>query len=82
MIKSIKFVDEVFVYDTEKDLYSWLSSNKTMLEFAVLIGKGKKFTGHDINGDIHFHIRDHGWSSSAFRERLKKVKLRILCQII
>ena len=23
MIKSIKFVDEVFVYDTEKDLYSY-----------------------------------------------------------
>ena len=28
MIKAIKFVDEVFIYDTEQDLYDWLSNNK------------------------------------------------------
>ena len=74
MIKSIKFVDEVFVYDTEKDLYNWLINNKWDIRILGSDWKGKKFTGHDIDGDIHFHIRDHGWSSSAFRERLKKTK--------
>ena len=74
MIKSIKFVDEVFVYDTEKDLYDWLTNNKWDIRILGSDWKGKKFTGHDIDGDIHFHIRDHGWSSSAFRERLKKTK--------
>ena len=71
MIKSIKFVDEVFVYDTEKDLYNWLNSNKWHIRILGSDWKGKKFTGHDIDGDIHFHVRDHDWSSSAFRERLK-----------
>ena len=71
MIKAIKFVDEVFVYDTEKDLYNWLRSNKWDIRILGSDWKGKKFTGHDINGDIHFHVRDHDWSSSAFRERLK-----------
>ena len=71
MIKSIKYVDEVFVYDTEKDLYNWLNSNKWDIRILGSDWKGKKFTGHDIDGDIHFHVRDHDWSSSAFRERLK-----------
>ena len=72
MIKSIKFVDEVFVYDTEEDLYNWLSSNKWDVRILGSDWKGKEFTGHDIHGEIHFHVRDHDWSSSAFRERLKK----------
>ena len=33
MIKSIKFVDEVFVYNTEKDLYDWLLIINGILEF-------------------------------------------------
>jgi len=74
MIKSIKFVDEVFVYDTEKDLYNWLNTNKWDIRILGSDWKDKKFTGHDIDGDIHFHVRDHDWSSSAFRERLKNSK--------
>ena len=74
MIKSIKFVDEFFVYHTEEDLYNWLTNNKWDIRILGSDWEGKKFTGHDIDGDIHFHIRDHGWSSSAFRERLKKTK--------
>tara|TARA_B100000674_G_scaffold430260_1_gene386727 strand:- start:307 stop:741 length:435 start_codon:yes stop_codon:yes gene_type:complete len=71
MIKAIKFVDEVFVYDTEEDLYNWLINNKWDIRILGSDWKGKKFTGYDIDGDIHYHIRNHDWSSSAFRERLK-----------
>ena len=74
MIKSIKYVDEVFVYHTEKDLYNWLTNNKWDIRILGSDWKGKKFTGHDIDGDIHFHIRNHDWSSSAFRERLINTK--------
>ena len=74
MIKSIRFVDEVFVYDTEKDLYNWLNTNKWDIRILGSDWKDKKFTGHDIDGDIYFHVRDHDWSSSAFRERLKNSK--------
>ena len=74
MIKSIKYVDEVFIYDTEKDLHNWLLKNKWDVRILGSDWKGKQFTGYDIDGDVHFHIRDHDWSSSAFRERLKKTK--------
>ena len=71
MIKAIKFVDEVFIYDTEQDLYDWLSNNKWDVRILGSDWEGKNFTGHDIEGEIYFHKRDHDWSSTAFRERLK-----------
>ena len=71
MIKAIKFVDEVFIYDTEQDLYDWLSNNKWDVRILGSDWEGKKFTGYDIKGKFYFHQRDHDWSSTAFRERLK-----------
>ena len=72
MIKSIKFVDEVFVYNTEKDLYDWLLNNKWDIRILGSDWEGKKFTGHDIEGKLYFHKRDHDWSTTGFRERIKK----------
>ena len=72
MIKSIKFVDEVFVYNTEKDLYDWLLNNNWDIRILGSDWKGKKFTGHDIEGKLYFHKRDHDWSTTGFRERIKK----------
>ena len=72
MIKSIKYVDEVFVYNTEQDLYDWLLNNKWDIRILGSDWEGKKFTGHDIEGKLYFHKRDHDWSSTGFRERIKK----------
>ena len=71
MIKSIKFVDEVFVYDTEKDLYNWLKNNNWDIRILGSDWQNKKFTGHDIDGELYFHKRNHDWSTTAFRNRLK-----------
>ena len=71
MIKAIKFVDEVFVYNTEEDLYDWLKNNNWDVRILGSDWEGKNFTGHDIDGELYFHKRDHNWSSTAFRERLK-----------
>ena len=71
MIKSIKYIDEVFVYHTEQDLYNWLKNNKWDVRILGSDWEDKEFTGHDIPGEIYFHKRDHDWSTTAFRERLK-----------
>jgi glycerol-3-phosphate cytidylyltransferase len=71
MIKSIKFVDEVFVYNTEKDLYNWLNNNKWDIRILGSDWQNKEFTGNDINGELYFHKRDHDWSTTEFRNRLK-----------
>ena len=72
MIKTIKFVDEVFTYDTENDLYNWLKNNKWGIRILGSDWEGKNFTGHDIPGEIYFHKRDHNWSTTSLRKRVKE----------
>jgi len=71
MIKAIKFIDEVFIYNTEQDLYNWLNDNKWDVRILGSDWQGKKFTGFDIKGELYFHKRGHNWSTTAFRNRLK-----------
>ena len=72
MIKSIKYVNEVFTYDTEKDLYDWLKNNKWDIRILGSDWKGKKYTGNDLNGEVYFHKRTHKWSTTELRDRIKK----------
>ena len=71
MINAIKFVDEVFTYETESDLYNWLKNNKWDIRILGSDWEGKNFTGHDINGELYFHKRDHNWSTTSLRKRIK-----------
>ena len=54
MIKAIKYVDEVFIYNTEEDLYDWLNQNKWDVRILGSDWKGKIFTGHDIKGELYY----------------------------
>ena len=71
MLSSIKHVDEIIFYDTEKDLYNILN----LLDFNVrILGtdyKNKSFTGDDLNIPVYFHERDHDWSSTDLKNRIK-----------
>ena len=71
MIKAIKYIDEVFIYETEKDLYKWLITNTWDIRILGSDWEGKKFTGHNIKGEVYFHKRDHNWSTTSLRKRLK-----------
>ena len=48
MVKSIKYVDEVVLYETEEDLYSLLEKIMPDVRIIGSDWKGKKFTGHDL----------------------------------
>ena len=70
MINAVKYVDEVFIYDTEKDLYNWLANNKWDIRILGSDWKGKKFTGYEIKGELYFHNRNHNYSSTSIRKKL------------
>ena len=74
MIKSIKYIDEVFVYHTEQDLYNWLKNNKWDIRILGSDWEKKPFTGIDLPIPIYFHNRDHPWSTSGLRERVYKAE--------
>ena len=72
-VSSLKVVDEVFVYSTEKELYEYCLSNSYSVRILGSDWKNKEFTGRDIPGHLdkcYFHERNHGYSSSDLRKRV------------
>ena len=72
MISSIKYVDEVIEYSTENQLHEILSFLCPDVRILGTDWKGKEFTGHELPIEIHWHNRNHSWSTSYLRERVYK----------
>lgn len=75
-LNGCKYVDEVVTYHTEKDLEDIL---KSMRIDVRILGKeyqtNKGYTGYKIcvakGIEIVYNSRDHDWSSTELRERIK-----------
>ena len=72
-LEAIKYIDKIIIYETENDLYNLVYN---MMPDVRILGTDyidKYFTGVDIEGiDIYFHKRDHDYSTSSLREKIKK----------
>tara|TARA_Y100000590_G_C15299828_1_gene855862 strand:+ start:272 stop:679 length:408 start_codon:yes stop_codon:yes gene_type:complete len=69
-LEAIKYIDEIIVYDTEKDLYQLLKKVNPDLRILGSDYKGKSFTGDDLNIKIYYHHRNHNYSSTNLRKKL------------
>ena len=74
MLSAVRFIDEIMIYKTEDDLYAYLKKNKPDIR---ILGSDydipdKRFTGDTLDIDIYYHKRDHEWSSTEMRKRIKK----------
>ena len=81
ILDSIKYIDEVFVYTTESDLYEKLKN----LDYDVrILGadlEGKKYTGWDLEHTPYFNKRDYLFSTTELRNRIyeqEKVKRELI----
>tara|TARA_B100000287_G_scaffold349981_1_gene338682 strand:+ start:170 stop:580 length:411 start_codon:yes stop_codon:yes gene_type:complete len=72
MLSAVRFIDEIMLYKTEDDLYSYLKKNKPDIRILGSDYEGKDFTGKDLGIDIYYHKRDHDWSSTEMRQRIIK----------
>ena len=72
MLSAVRFIDEIMLYKTEDDLYSYLKKNKPDIRILGSDYEGKDFTGKDLSIDIYYHKRDHDWSSTEMRQRIIK----------
>lgn len=68
-LDSCKYVDEVVVYATEKDLRDILLSYPIDVRILGEEYKGQEFTGHDIPMEFYFNSRKHSFSTSELRKR-------------
>jgi len=69
-LKSCIYVDEIVIYATEKDLLDILNSYKIDVRILGSEYEGKNFTGHDLNMQIYFNTRKHGFSTTELRKRI------------
>ena len=71
-LEAIKYIDKIIIYETENDLYNLVYN---MMPDVRILGTDyidKYFTGIDIEGvDIYFHKRNHNYSTSSLREKIK-----------
>jgi glycerol-3-phosphate cytidylyltransferase len=73
-VKACKYVDEVLIYTTEKELEDLLKTLPIDVRIMGVEYQDKEFTGkqicHDRGIQIYFNRRDHSFSSSDLRQRV------------
>ena len=77
-LQSCKYVDEILVYSTEFDLLQLIMTQKIDIRFLSEEYLNRDFTGKDYcikNGiELHYHKRNHIYSSSELRERTARLE--------
>ena len=77
-LEAVKYIDKIFIYNTENDLYELLQRVQPDLRILGTDYKDKKFTGDDLDIKIYYHERNHNFSTSNLRENIllnKKINL-------
>lgn len=70
-LQGCKYVDKILNYDTEEDLYNLLKELKPDVRFVGADHRGLPFTGDDLPNRIVYNTRDHDFSSSSLRARIR-----------
>lgn len=77
-LQGCKYVDEILVYSTEFDLLQLIMTQKIDIRFLSEEYLNRDFTGKDYcikNGiELHYHKRNHIYSSSELRGRTAKLE--------
>ena len=70
-VRGCRFVDEVWVYETEADLIDLLTTLPIDVRILGEEYKDKDYTGDNLHMETYFNRRKHKFSSSELRNRLK-----------
>ena len=72
-LRGCKYVDEIFVYDSESDLMNMVTSLPIHVRFVGEEYRNKEFTGkkwcEDNQVRIHYNTRKHNFSTTELRKR-------------
>jgi glycerol-3-phosphate cytidylyltransferase len=70
MLLELRSVDEVMTYTLEAELYDLLKEGDYSIRFLGSDYVGKTFTGDNLNSSIYYISRDHGWSTTKFKNEI------------
>ena len=71
-LKSSRYVDYYFIYDTEQSLYDSLLALHPNIRFLGDDYIGKSFTGDNLDIPLHYLDRSHGWSTTKYKQLITK----------
>ena len=72
VLYSIKYIDEIQVYNSEKELIEIIKNGDFTIRFLGDDYIDRDFTGSHLNIPIHYISRDHGWSTTKFKKAINK----------
>ena len=72
VLSSIKFINDIKSYTYEAELYDLIKNGGYSVRFLGDDYRNKSFTGDDLNIHIHYLNRDHGWSTTKFKNLIAK----------
>ncbi len=75
MLSAIKYIDEVFIYTTEKDLLKFLKKKRIDIRILGADHKDYPFTGDNLPIKCYFNRRGHPFSSTNLRERIYQAEV-------
>ena len=72
-LKSIRYIDEVYTYQTEEELYNLIKFWKPDIrilgeDYIGDNGKPLPFTGDDLPPKVVYTTRSHGWSTTKLKD--------------
>lgn len=70
-LKGCKYVDEIIPYDTEEDLRNLMQVLKPDIRFLGDEYRTKEFANRDLPPRIIYTCREHKFSTTALRKRIK-----------
>lgn len=70
ILSAIKYIDEIIVYKTEKELENILANKKIDIMILSDEYKDTRYTGFELNIPVHFHCRNHEYSSSKLKRKI------------
>lgn len=73
-LQGCKYVDEIVLYATEKDLIDVLTSYPIDVRILGEEYASKEFTGKDLDIELYFNSRNHGFSTTELRKRIAEAK--------
>mgnify|MGYP001604330824 FL=1 len=70
ILRSVKYIDEIIPYETEKELHNLLRAIHPDIRFIGEDWKGKQYTGYELDIPMYFQRREHDFSTTELRERV------------
>lgn len=69
-LKAIRYIDDVYVYQTEEELYELIEFFKPDIRILGEDYIGKSFTGDELPPKVIYTTRSHGWSTTRIKDMI------------